>query len=248
MATAMTHRFGDGRQAPSGQGNTIRHVNLGESERIASAVGGAALAITGLARGTLGGFALAALGGSLLYRGLTGYCSMYDALGWSSTDERRGPMASVKAQRGVRVDETIRIGRPPEDLYDFWRNLENLPRFMSHLLAVRDLGHNRSHWVARAPAGRVVEWDAEIINERRPELIAWRSLPGSDVDNAGSVHFRRAPDGVGTEVRVELKYDPPAGRLGALVSWLFGEEPNLQVQEDLRRLKRVVEGAGERAT
>jgi uncharacterized membrane protein len=143
--------------------------------------------------------------------------------------------------RGIRVSRTIAIDRSPEELYDYWRNLENLPRFMRHLESVRVTGSNRSHWVAKAPAGRTVEWDAEITEERPNSMIAWRSLPGADVDNEGSVRFERAPGGRGTFVRVKLEYDPPGGVLGAIVARLFGESPDHQIQSDLYRLKQVME-------
>ena len=161
----------------------------------------------------------------------------------AADDEPSSPFTSVRRGEGVRVEESIVISRPRGDVYRFWRNLENLPRFMDHLEAVSVLDDSRSHWTAKGPAGSRVEWDAEIHNEIPNELIAWRSLAGSEVDNAGSVHFM--PTEIGdTEVRVVLRYDPPAGKLGATVARLFGEEPSRQVAEDLRRLKQVVE-AGE---
>jgi uncharacterized membrane protein len=149
----------------------------------------------------------------------------------------------VRRGEGVRVDERIVLNRPRSEVYRFWRDLENLPRFMDHLEAVTVLDEERSHWVAKGPAGSRVEWDAVIHNEIPNELIAWRSLEGSEVDNAGSVHFSPTETG-DTEVRVVLRYDPPAGRLGAAVARLFGEDPSRQVADDLRRLKQVVE-AGE---
>ena len=143
----------------------------------------------------------------------------------------------------MTLTEGVGPGKPVEELYQFWRNFENLPRFMDHLESVTIIDEGRSHWVVKGPAGIRVEWDAEIHNEIPNELIAWRSLAGSEVDNAGSVHFM--PTEIGdTEVRVVLRYDPPAGKLGATVARLFGEEPSRQVAEDLRRLKQVVE-AGE---
>jgi uncharacterized membrane protein len=152
-------------------------------------------------------------------------------------DTRRG----VAPFEGVHVTSVITIGRPAEEVYRFWRDLENLPRFMEHLESVRDLGEGRSHWRARAPAGRSVEWNAEIVEDRPNELIAWRSLPGSDVPNQGSVRFARGPGGDSTEVHVEVRYDPPAGALGAAIAKLFGEEPKQQISRDLRRLKQVLE-------
>ncbi|TMC89174.1 MAG: SRPBCC family protein, partial [Chloroflexi bacterium] len=128
--------------------------------------------------------------------------------------------------------------------YRFWRNFENLPRFMEHLKSVTVIDNKHSHWVARAPAGTSVEWDAEIINERENELIAWRSVGDATIGNAGSVHFTPAPGGRGTEVKVVLEYDPPAGRAGVIMARLFGEEPDQQVREDLRHFKEIME-AGE---
>jgi uncharacterized membrane protein len=126
-------------------------------------------------------------------------------------------------------------------VYGFWRNLENLAEFMEHVESVRPMHGNRSHWVAKGPSNRRMEWDAEIINEIDNKLIAWRSLPGSDVANAGSVHFAEAAGGRGTEVRVTLQYNPPGGTLGAFVAKLFGEEPSTQVHNDLMRLKTRLE-------
>jgi uncharacterized membrane protein len=140
-----------------------------------------------------------------------------------------------------RVNKSIVINSSPEELYQYWRNFENLPSFMHHLESVTVTGEGRSHWVATAPAGTTVEWDAEITEDRPNELIAWRSLEGADVYNRGSVRFERAPGGRGTVVRVEIDYDPPGGRLGVAVAKLFGEEPELQVHSDLRRFKQVIE-------
>ena len=218
--------------------------NVGEPERWASAIGGGALALYGLTRGTIGGVALALAGGALLYRGVSGHCNVYEAMGVSSAEEGggwRNPVVSVRGGSGVKVEKSVTINRSPEELYRYWRNFENLPRIMSHLESVHVTGEGRSHWVAKGPAGTTVEWDAEVYNEKENELIAWRSLEGADVDNAGSVHFTPAPGGRGTEVRVVLKYDPPAGKVGAAVAKLLGEEPSGQVQEDLRRFKQFME-------
>jgi uncharacterized membrane protein len=227
----------------SGQG---ADVNVGEIERWASAIGGGALAVYGvtrlLTRGSVGGAVLALVGGSLVYRGTTGHCNLYEAAGINTSGtETRNPVVSVSADRGIRVEKSITINKSPEELYRFWRNFENLPRFMNHLESVQTTGEGRSHWVAKAPAGSTVEWDAEVYNEKEGELIAWRSLDGADVDNAGSVRFEPAINGRGTTVRVTLRYDPPGGALGAAVARLFGENPEQQVEEDLRRFKQVME-------
>ncbi len=144
-------------------------------------------------------------------------------------------------QQGIRVRKSITVNRPADEVYGFWRNFENLPRFMHHLESVQVTGAGRSHWKAKAPAGTSVEWDAETTEDRPNELIAWRSVEGADVSNAGEVRFVPAPGGRGTEIHVDLRYDPPAGKLGALVAKLFGEEPNQQVDGDLRRFKQVLE-------
>jgi len=150
----------------------------------------------------------------------------------------RGRMA---ADSGIRVSETVTVARPREEVYRFWRDLTNLPRFMEHLEAVQVLDDRRSHWRAKAPAGSSVEWDAEILEDEPNERISWRSIQDADVPNTGTVRFRVAPGNRGTEIHVTLRYDPPAGRLGALVAKLFGEEPSEQVKGDLRRLKQVLE-------
>ncbi len=141
----------------------------------------------------------------------------------------------------LHVTKSVTVRRPREDVYRFWRDLENLPGFMQHLESVKTTGDARSHWVAKAPAGATVEWDAQITEDRTNELISWRSLEGSDIQNHGSVRFSDAPGDRGTEVHVELQYDAPAGNVGATVAKLFGEEPAQQVRDDLRRFKQVIE-------
>lgn len=141
----------------------------------------------------------------------------------------------------IQVVKSITINRPAEDVYNRWRDYQNLPRFMRHLESVQMSGDNRSHWVAKGPAGKRVEWDAETTEDRPNELIAWRSLEGAAVKNSGSVRFESAPGGRGTIVRVELEYYPPAGLLGARIAKLWGEEPAGQVADDLRRLKQLME-------
>lgn len=220
-------------------------VNVGQTERWISSIGGGALAVYGLTRGNLAGVGLALIGASLVYRGTTGHCYAYEAMGVNTAGgEGDNPNVSVRGGHGIKVEKSLTINREPAELYRFWRNFENLPRIMNHLEAVQVTGEGRSHWVARGPAGTSVEWDAEVYNEKENELIAWRSLEGSQVDNAGSVHFRPAPGGRGTELRVVLKYDPPAGVVGATVAKLFGESPEQQLDEDLRRFKSLME-AGE---
>lgn len=147
----------------------------------------------------------------------------------------------ARKDHAMHVKKAITIRRTPEEVYRFWRDFQNLPRFMQHLESVQVVGERRSHWKVQAPAGKTVEWGAEIVEDRPNELIAWRSLDGADVDNAGQVRFRPAPGGRGTEIGVELRYDPPGGRLGKTVARLFGKEPDQAVYGDLRRLKQVLE-------
>jgi uncharacterized membrane protein len=214
--------------------------NLSQAERIASAIGGAALFAYGVQKRSLPGLGLAALGGALFYRGLTGHCHAYRALGVNTAGKRSGRNVSIPYETGIRVDHTVVIARSPDEVYQFWRNLENLPRFMGHLQSVQEIDNKHSHWVAKAPAGMTVEWKAEIINEVPNQLIGWRSLKGADVDNAGSVHF--TPTGAGTRVRVSLQYNPPGGAIGSFFAKLFGEEPSQQIADDFQRLKQILEG------
>jgi uncharacterized membrane protein len=202
---------------------------------MAGAIGGPLIALYGLTRGTPGGITLAAAGGYLLYRSLTGHCAAYAALGVTTARSAGDPL---------HVEKSLTVERPAEELYSFWRDFTKLPRFMKHLESVNVSGDRRSHWVAHGPAGTNVEWDAEITEDRPNELIAWRSLPGADVANTGTVRFEPATGGRGTVVRVAIDYTPPAGALGAAVAKLFGEEPRQQVEGDLRRFKSIME-AGE---
>jgi uncharacterized membrane protein len=207
------------------------HTNMGQFERYASIVVGVILLLTFLRR-SLFSIVIGLTGAYLLQRGMSGYDFLYSVLGIKREGE--GSPQSVIVRRSTTVN------KPVEEVYNFWRDFENLPRFMQHLKAVA-VNNGRSHWVAKAPLDRTVEWDAEITDERENELIAWRSVEGADIRNKGEVHFRPAPDNQGTEVDVTLQYDPPGGSLGAAVAKLLGEEPDVQVREDLRRFKEFME-------
>ena len=212
---------------------------------MASTIAGATLAIVGYKRSNK---ALGVLGAGLIARGTSGWCPVTAAIDPEAyTDADTGQTRRhLAGSRGVLVEDAITIYRPVSDVYSYWRNLENLPRFMDHLEVVRVTGRFHSHWVARGPLGVFVEWDAEIINDIPPTLISWKSVGQSDVVSAGSVRFK--PDGEhATQVHVKLQYDPPAGKLGATVAWLLGEDPQRQVAEDLRRFKQLLE-TGELAT
>ena len=184
-----------------------------------------------------------AAGAALLVAGLVGYAQTRRHRGLRRRDDTR---RALGGSRGIRLEESITIATTPENLYDRWRRLTDLPRFIPHLESVEIIDDLRSHWTARGPANVRVSWDAEIINEVPPHVIAWRSLPGADVASAGSVRFVRRSRG-GTTVTVMLQYEPPAGRVGGWAAWLSGASPELQLRQGLRALKQLVE-AGEVAT
>jgi len=203
------------------------------------------LAAYGLTRGRKGGWAIAGLGALLVRRGMTGHCHTYQALGLNTAGTGEDTRQALGGPAGVIVEESVLISRPISELYRFWRNLENLPRFMSHLESVERITDTLSRWRAKAPAGTTVEWNAEIINEVPDQVIGWRSIEGSDVVSAGSVNFDEA--GRGTRVRVRLQYSPPGGKLGDAVARLIGSDAATQIRQDLQRFKQLVE-AGQTTT
>jgi len=201
---------------------------------------GALLLFAGASRRSVVGACLAASSAPLLYRGITGQWP-HVLNGHQRPDSTR---AALAGERGVHVRESVRVEMPVSDVYRFWRRLENLPRFMTHLRRVTETSDGKSHWVADGPAGLAVEWDAEIINAVEDQVIGWRSLPGSDIVTAGSVNFDTVRGGRGTQVSVHLQYAPPAGKAGALFASLFGREPSQTIREDLRHFRQLLE-AGE---
>ena len=215
--------------------------NLSDVERWASIAAGAGLAAYGLSRLKSHGWLYAGLGGLLLRRGVTAHCDLYEAVGLNTAGTAGDTRAALRGTRGVNVLESVTINRPIEQLYRFWRNLENLPQFMRHLESVEKITDTISRWRAQGPAGTTVEWDAEIFNEIPNKLIAWRSLEGAGVVSAGSVNFDRAAAGHGTRVTVHLQYNPPGGRVGAAIAKLFGADAETEIREDLRRFKQLLE-------
>ncbi len=218
--------------------------NLSDFERWASIAVGAGLAAYGLSRLKSNGWGYAGLGALMLRRGVTAHCDLYEAIGINTAGTADDTRAALRGPRGVNVLVSVTINRPIEQLYRFWRNLENLPQFMRHLESVEKVTDTISHWRAKGPAGTVVEWDAEIFNEIPNKLIAWRSLQGSDVVSAGSVNFDSLPGGRGTRVTVHLQYSPPLGRVGAAIARVFGADADTEIREDLRRFRQLLE-AGE---
>lgn len=208
-----------------------------ELERWAGVAMATAVVAYGLSRRSLSGAALAAAAAPLAYRGVTG---AWPGLANGSLDTR----AALAGNRGIHVRESIRLELPLDAVYAFWRRLENLPRFMTHVREVRDLGGGRSHWVAEGPADMPVEWDAEIINEVPNKVIGWKSVAGSDIATAGSVHFSPARQGRSTQLSVHLQYAAPGGAAARLLAFVFGRDPAHMIREDLRRVKQLLE-AGE---
>ena len=213
--------------------------NISDFERWVSMGAGAGLALYGLSRRRSNGWMLAVMGGLLFRRGLVGHCVTYELFDINTA--RSESRASLGGGAGINVQESVAIARSPQELYRFWRNLENLPRFMRHVDSVELVTDTISRWRAKGPAGTTVEWNAEVINDVPNKILAWISLKGSDVVSAGSVNFEPVSGGRATNVRVHLQYSPPAGKFGAAVAKLMGADPATEIREDLTRFKEMVE-------
>lgn len=211
--------------------------NVSRTERVASAVAGAGLMLVGARRSSAWSIPLAVLGGALLFRGGSGRCELYRQLGWNTARPHRA--RGVADRQGIKIERSVFVRRDPDLVYRYWRRIENLPRFMPHLVSVEEKNDRMSHWVARGPAGSQVEWDAEILVDREGELISWESIPGSTVENAGSVWFR--PKRGGTDVKVSMKLNPPAGLFGTAVAKVLGQSPGHQLESDLEKFRDLVE-------
>jgi uncharacterized membrane protein len=245
MATTLLSAAARSMTEPSSRANRAfaslptAFTNVSSLERWLSLAAGGLLAVRGYT-GRGPSLCSSLLSGYLIYRGVTGNCPFYQLAGVSTSDTT-AEHASIAAGHGTRVDAEVVVDRPAGEVYRFWRDLENLARFMTHLLDVDTTTDGKSHWVARGPLGLRMEWDAELVTDQPNEVISWRSLPGSDVDTAGSVHFEDLGNDR-TKVRVELKYDPPAGKVGTAIAKLVGRSPDRQVRADLQRFKEVIEG------
>ena len=236
-----------GRHLPAGwrqSGADVRgrDINVALPERKLSAAIGMTLAAAGLVKRGVGGLVLAGLGGALAYRGITGHCAGYAALGTSTAGgPDAAPNASRLYERGIHMVQAMSVQRPAQELYDYWHDLTNLPRFMENVVQITDHGDGSSHWIVKGPAGVRVEWDAEIIHDADGKTISWRSL-GGDIEHAGSVRFVPAPgDASATHVRANIEYVPPAGRLSHKLATLLGQSPENDLKEDLRRFKALME-------
>lgn len=200
--------------------------NWSPATRTAAAAGGAALALYGLGRGGATGLAAGAAGTALLARG--------------ATNMELARLLGLQGRRGVDVHKTVNVKTPVDEVYEFWSHFENFPRFMSHVLDVRDLGAGRSHWVVAGPAGTPVRWQAVVTRVVPNEVLAWKSVDGSAVGHAGIVHFHENPDR-STQIDIELTYNPPVGALGHAVAAFFGSDPKTAMDADLVRLKSLLE-------
>jgi uncharacterized membrane protein len=207
-------------------------VNVGDTERIVSALGGAALTVMALRDlRSPSGISMLLTGGFLLVRGLSGYCAVNNAIGRNTAHKGNSP---------VEIKTTVSLDKPRNEVYSFWRNLENLPRFMKHLAKVEEIDQTRSRWTAKGPAGvGSVSWEAEILEDHQNEFISWRSLPGSTIDNAGQVRFVETP--TGTDIKVQMTYRLPAGDVGGVAGKLFGPMAQKMMTDDIRDLKNVME-------
>lgn len=219
----------------SGDKQNTSQTEASETERWASLIGGSAMVLLGLQQRSLRGVLTALAGGGLIYQGATKQSTIKQA------------QEAIGINKPIKVEKTVTINKPADELYHFWQNFENLPHFMKHLKSVRVDNDKRSHWIANAPLGGSVEWDADIIEDRENAFISWASVEGADVDNSGFVRFKKAPGDRGTEVKVVIEYNPPGGALTSAFAKLFGEEPEQQIGDDLRRFKMLME-AGEIAT
>lgn len=209
----------------------MSHANVGNIERLVTLAAGAAL--LGYAwRHRSRGLGLTSAG--LIARGATGFCPAYAAIGVDHSDTKH----ALSGAKGVHVRESITVDAPPEELYNFWRRLEQLPAVMPHLERVEQIDTRRSRWTAKAFGQMPVTWTAEIINEVPFETIGWKTLPGESIQHAGSVVFKHLPGTNSTDVRVHLQYSPPGGKAAAWFAALMGQDPAKLTREGLEALKR----------
>ena len=218
-----------------------RAVNLTETERWVSSVTGAMMALSGLRQRSMKGTLMAASGVALVARGASGYCPVTDALGRHAYDDAYDTRQALAGARGVNVEESITINKPADELYRLWRDVESLPRYIPELTSVTRVDDTRSHWEAKGPGGYAASWDAEMFNDVPNESIAWRTVGHPDVVSAGSVHFTPVAGREETQILVRLQYDPPGGKAGAGMAWLFGRAPGQMIRHFLRRFKASLE-------
>ena len=262
-----------GRQQNSGQSSDSQSLwasncdNVGSTERIVSAGLGGLLVASGIVRGRLPGLLLTAVGASLLYRGLSGYCALYQQLGMSTCelDEQsseshshsgqssglsRGPLAGMMphhdAIKGIKIEESFTIDRSAHELYEVWTKWEELPQLLPHIKSIETIGDKKTRWTAVAPMGVKLTWEAEIIKQEADRMVSWKSTSG-DVATAGSVHFESRGDNK-TEMKVSMQYDPPGGKALAAVAEFFNMGLDKRVREDLKQFKDRLESRSKQPT
>lgn len=231
-------------QRYSPPGGSAHAPNVDGIERAVSTAGGVAMLALGLRRSGMAGMLQAILGVALLARGITGRCAVKRAL--TATPYERDFAKEHGWHSVTAVSTGITIKRPREEVYAYWRNFNNLSHFMEHIEHIEVLSSSRSRWTVKAPMGQTVEWVAHVTEDIPNERIAWETEYDADVRSSGWVEFNDAPDGIGTEVQALIVYEPPGGRIGHLAARLWHEDPATQAQDDLRRLKKILE-AGEAA-
>lgn len=234
----MIDRFMSGTR--SSRGEYLRErikENVGRRERGASTLAGGLILVDGLRRRGVGGLLESVVGTSLLYRGSTGFCWLYNMLNIDRLEEREGR----EGRPSIRVQRTITIDRDPQTVYSVWRRFENLPRFLQHVESISALDGKRLRWVVRGPRGRRVEWNAEIVEDIPGQHLAWRSEEGEPLRHSGSIGFLPLEGGRATEVKVSLQYEPMHGAFREVVKKLLGDDPRRQIREDLERFRNVVE-------
>jgi uncharacterized membrane protein len=229
--TTLENRW---RETSASQEKALLSTNLSQAERTLSIAGGVKLALSGfkgLFKSPFSAIIKIGAGGYLLNRGITGHCELYSRMGRNTTE----PV-------NVNIRSSYLINKPRQEVYDFWRKLDNLPLFMKHLESVEQIDEKRSHWVLKLPTGVAkVSWDAEIVNDEPGYTIGWSSLPDSLIDNAGKVRFQDNPDGEGTVVDIVISYRPPAGGFGGGIAHILNPLFKNMVDNDVRNFKQYMD-------
>ncbi len=216
-------------------------VDVGMVERGLAIFSGVGLLVIGARMGGIKGLIVILCGADMIFRGITGHSWLYRLFGVNTAAINPAREAAVPHQQGMRIEECIVINRPVDVVYDYWRNFENLPTFMRNLKDVDVIDDDRSRWTASGPAGITLTWEAEIINEKVDEMIAWRTTNGASVPHAGTVTMKATPDGRAAELTLKMEYMPPGGALGQMFATVLGQNPQKQTRDDLQRLKDILE-------
>ncbi len=222
-------------------GNSITRVNVSPVERWISGIGGGALAVYGIARQDWGGAGLALLGATLIYRGASGHSMIYQSLNANQPQEQQlsTNISTIPGGKGIKVHRTVTVNRPAAELYSFWHDVEKTPLYTPLVESVTRTGERTSHWVAKSPTGKSVEWNSELLEDQPDTLISWHVHGETLTGNAGKVSFKAAPGNRGTEVTLELDYyqNPALVAVGKIA----GKAAEVQVMETLRRFKELME-------